>query len=187
MPNKDYYSILGVNKSATSDEIKTAYRDKARVLHPDMNREKDKAEAEENFKQMSEAYQVLIDKDKRKMYDLLGKGSEDISQVFWGSEGFSWEQFTHFEDLQDIIGVVVENIINKYFGTQTGSIFNELLRATGVIRDTMVKNKTKYEKGKKTKKCKVCNGEGVIYKPLFNMIMIQQKCEACNGSGRINK
>ena len=70
MEYKDYYKILGVSKSATQDEIKKAYRKLAVKYHPDKN-EGDKA-SEEKFKEISEAYEVLGDPEKRKKYDELG-------------------------------------------------------------------------------------------------------------------
>ena len=66
---KDYYQILGVKKDATLDDIKKAYRKLAREHHPDMVKESDKEAAEKRFKEINEAYQVLRDPQKRKMYD----------------------------------------------------------------------------------------------------------------------
>lgn len=69
---QDYYETLGVNRNASEKEIKTAYRKLARKWHPDLHTEKDKAGAEEKFKQINEAYEVLGDPEKRSKYDRLG-------------------------------------------------------------------------------------------------------------------
>ena len=71
MAEKDYYEILGVKKTATEEEIKKAYRNLAKKHHPDKN--KGNKEAENKFKEISEAYAVLSDKEKREQYDRLGR------------------------------------------------------------------------------------------------------------------
>ncbi len=73
----DYYEILGVTRNATEKEIKTAYRKLARKWHPDLHTGKDKEEAEEKFKQINEAYEVLSDSEKRAKYDMLGANWRD--------------------------------------------------------------------------------------------------------------
>ena len=70
MDKKDYYEVLGLKKGATEQEIKSAYRKKAKELHPDIN--KDDPKAEEKFKEVQEAYSVLGDENKKKMYDQFG-------------------------------------------------------------------------------------------------------------------
>ena len=74
---QDYYQTLGVGKNATEKEIKTAYRKLARKWHPDLHTDKDKAAAEEKFKQINEAYEVLNDTEKRSKYDRLGANWRD--------------------------------------------------------------------------------------------------------------
>ena len=71
MAKRDYYDVLGINKSASAAEIKKAYRKKAMKYHPDRNA--DDKEAEAKFKEVSEAYEVLSDKDKRQKYDQFGQ------------------------------------------------------------------------------------------------------------------
>ena len=81
MNEKDYYAILGVSESASTDEIRKAFQQLARKLHPDVNKEPG---AEERFKEVSEAYAVLSDEDKRRRYDAMRSGAS-----FGGSYGGS--------------------------------------------------------------------------------------------------
>jgi len=95
---RDYYETLGVTKDANSEEIKRAYRKLARQHHPDVSQE-EKTVAEEKFKEISEAYEILSDDEKRKIYDQYGHAG--VKNQFSGG-GFSWDDFTHFDDLRDI-------------------------------------------------------------------------------------
>ena len=106
---KDYYEVLGVQRTATADEIRKAYRKLARKYHPDVNKNKD---AEERFKELSEAYDVLGDASKRKRYDTLGadfrNGQEFTPPPGWnggrqdfrsrGARGFSPEDMGNFSE-----------------------------------------------------------------------------------------
>ncbi|MDD4222634.1 MAG: DnaJ domain-containing protein, partial [Candidatus Methanomethylophilus sp.] len=88
---RDYYEVLGLSKDATPDEIKKAYRMLAKKYHPDVSTEpKDVAEAK--FKEISEAYEVLSDSQKRQLYDQYGHAGVD-SQFSGGH--FTWDDFTH--------------------------------------------------------------------------------------------
>src|SRR5688500_20325723 len=90
MAEKHYYEILGVKKTATESEIKKAYRDLAKKFHPDKN--KGNKEAENKFKEISEAYAVLSDKEKREQYDRLGREAFSGANPF-GAGGFVFSQF----------------------------------------------------------------------------------------------
>lgn len=95
---EDYYDVLGVDKDASEDEIKRAYRKKAKKYHPDKNPD-NAEEAREKFKEISEAYEVLADEGKRKRYDRYGKSG--VKDQF-GQGGFNWSDFSHRDDVEDI-------------------------------------------------------------------------------------
>ena len=85
MADKDYYAILGVDKNATDEEIKKAYRKMAKKWHPDAN-PNNRKEAEEKFKEVGEAYSTLSDPQKRRMYDQFGTAGANGS--YGGASGF---------------------------------------------------------------------------------------------------
>ncbi|MFA0778209.1 MAG: hypothetical protein PVTTEEND_001923, partial [Candidatus Fervidibacter sp.] len=112
---RDYYEILGVSRDATDKDIKQAYRRLVRQYHPDLN--PNKKEAEERFKEIQEAYEVLSDPEKRRLYDRFGHNWRtawqakqqgiDVESTPWvppTSEGFEWE----FSDWRDLFGSLRE-------------------------------------------------------------------------------
>ncbi len=135
---KDYYSILGISKQASSDEIKQAYRKLARKYHPDVN--PDNPEAEEKFKDVSEAYEILSDTNKRKQYDQFGQyyqqggfrpkanpytggspfgGSPFTADPGFGGFGGNTVDFTQFDDFQEFIDQLLGKVGTP--GSSTGA------------------------------------------------------------------
>ena len=190
---KDYYGILGVSKTATDDELKKAYRKLAKKYHPDANPD-NKEEAEKKFKEVNEAYEVLTDPQKRKMYDQFGTVDP---QGFAGGGPFSgggyysytssgWDDFGDFGDLGDIFssffggGFGGQRTSNKRNNNRPrkGEDLNFNLDITfeesfmGVEKDIII---TRQET------CNTCHGTGA--KPGTSPI----KCTVCGGTGRINQ
>jgi molecular chaperone DnaJ len=210
MPKKDYYDVLGVSKDASQDDIKRAYRKMALKHHPDRNKE-NKKEAEDKFKEISEAYEVLSDSQKRARYDQFGH--EGVRSDFGGG-GFGWQNFTHFEDLQDIFGSFggLDDIFES-FGMNTGfgggrrgrraqkgtSLQYELSislkeAATGCKKKIKITHQEACSKchgtgakaGSKKEKCPACQGRGKIsFSQGF--FSVSRLCERCQGEGEIIK
>ena len=201
MANKDYYSTLGVNKNASDDEIKSAYRQMAKKYHPDLNKT---PEAAEKFKEINEAYSVLSDKQKRANYDQFG--SADGPQGFGGGGGFSGfggEGFGGFEDIFNIFS----NFGGRGGARQTreeGDDININLTlsfleaAFGCEKEVQITRKerckdcdgTGAKSGSDYVTCSECNGSGrVTYtqQTLFGMTRTTGVCRNCNGKGKVVK
>lgn len=130
MEYKDYYSILGVGRNASEEEIKKAYRKLAKKYHPDHH--PDDKSAEEKFKEINEAYQVLSDPEKRRRYDQLGASYEQYKQHRGSPEGFDWTQWYSYGapsggsvrvevgDLDDIFGGGFSDFFTRIFGGMAG-------------------------------------------------------------------
>lgn len=193
MANKrDYYEVLGLSRNATADDIKKVYRNLALKYHPDRVGADKKKEAEEKFKEMSEAYEVLMDPNKRATYDQYGHAGVDNS--FKGSGGFDFRQdFHHFEDLQDW-GINLNDLLRGFgfSGDIFGGGFESAPRRGGPRRghDLEYKIEINFEDaafgGKKTiaipryEECEVCGGTGA--KPGSK----KEKCAACGGRGQVS-
>lgn len=194
---RDYYEVLGVNRSATLDEIKKAYRDLALKYHPDRN--PGNKEAEEKFKEVTEAYEVLSDPEKRRTYDQFGHAG-------FGPQGFDWRQdFGRVRmDFSDIFGDFFSDFFSDIFGSQDAGRENRgedvEMRISIPLRDAVTGtertiNVSIYEKcsvcdgtgsrGKKSAiECLQCHGRGkVVYQQGF--ISIQQTCPRCKGQGTV--
>ena len=190
---RDYYEVLGVNKNATDDELKKAYRKLAKKYHPDANPD-NKAEAETKFKEVNEAYETLSDPQKRKMYDQFGpdgpQGFNGAGGPFGGQNGYysytssGFDGFGDFGDLGDIFS----SFFGGGFGTRTnsrrqngprkGADLNLHIDITfeqafsGVEKEIIIT---------RNEECNVCHGSGA--RPGTSVT----KCPTCNGTGQIRQ
>ncbi len=204
---RDYYEVLGVDKSASDDDLKKAYRKAAKKYHPDLN--PGNAEAEKKFKEVNEAYEVLSDKEKRSRYDQFGHAGVDPNfGAGGGGYGGYGGGFGDFGDLGDIF--------NSFFGGGFGGggrrsnpnaprrgkdaaasvtiSFEEAAKGCKkTVKVTKIDNCTECdgtgaEKGTTAKTCPVCHGTGQVaatQRTPFGVIQTQQVCNNCHGSGKI--
>ncbi|MDR1819605.1 MAG: molecular chaperone DnaJ [Methanobrevibacter sp.] len=207
---RDYYDVLGVDKSADEKKIKKAYRKLAMKYHPDKAEENEKEGFTEKFKEISEAYAVLSDEEKKQRYDQFGHSGmdgfsqedifrninfEDIFQGFGGGQGFGG-----FGDIfSEIFGGG-----SRRTGPQRGSdLYSEINitleeASTGVEKEIRVRhdevcsvcNGSGAEPGSDVETCEVCGGTGQerhIRNGLFGQQIVMSPCRACHGTGKIIK
>jgi molecular chaperone DnaJ len=207
MAKRDYYNILGVDRGATQDEIKKAYRKRALEYHPDRN--PGNKEAEEKFKEAAEAYEVLGDTNKRSRYDQFGHE---------GIRGTDFRPFTNVNDIFTTFGDIFSggfggSIFDDMFGSQgrqrrgssTGAPGSDLkirLKLTLEEIATGVEKKLKVKKWKTCETCKgsgakspharvtcpVCSGTGElrqVSRSVFGQFVNITTCQNCNGEGKV--
>ena len=192
---KNYYDILGINKNASQDEIKKAYRKLSKEYHPDRKArasEEEKQEAEAKFKEVNEAYSVLSDEEKKNMYDTYGTvDPNDIGAGFDPFNGF--DPFSGFNPFGDMRGMHKQNIKGDDLHVTVEVDFEDLFN--GVTKKVKVKQKVRCKHCNGTGStsgvsdvCPHCQGSGNIMKTYRqgNMIMSQSMpCPHCNGTGEI--
>lgn len=204
MAKKDFYEILGVSKTATDAEIKSAFRKKAKEYHPD-NKETGNAE---KFKEVSEAYGVLSDANKRRQYDQFGSAAFENNgggfQGFGGFEGFGGG-FSGF-DFEDInLGDIFETMMGGGRRSKTSSrpqkgadvlahinlSFEEAVfgcEKSFSIDINEVCDECNGKGGKNPKECPNCHGRGTVVREqrsILGIIQTQTTCPNCNGTGEI--
>ncbi len=199
MSKRDYYEVLGVGRSATPEELKKAYRGLARKLHPDVN--KDDPKAEEKFKEVSEAYEVLSDEQRRANYDRFGH--DDPMQGAGGGAGgfggFSGQDFGGFNDIFDMFfggggggrsrgpqrGADLEYQLTIDFKDAAFGLKKEIEIPRTETCD--VCTGTGAKPGTKVETCATCHGSGMqeVYTntPLGRMVN-RRTCPTCRGSGK---
>ncbi len=205
---RDYYEVLGVDKSVSDDELKKAYRKAAKKYHPDLH--PGDAEAEKNFKEVNEAYEVLSDKEKKARYDQFGHAGVDPNFGAgggYGGGGFGGG-FGDFGDLGDIFGSIFgggfggggrqRNPNAPRRGNDTAATVNLSFEeaAKGCKKTVKVTkidnckecNGSGAEKGTEAKTCPVCHGSGQVastQRTPFGVMQTQRVCDNCHGSGKI--
>lgn len=199
MANKDYYASLGVNKTATDDELKTAYRNLAKRYHPDIN---NTPEAAEKFKEINEAYSVLSDNQKRANYDQFGSADGPQFSGGHGFSGFDGEGFGGFEDIfnifgnfggrtnrtvreegEDIVANMSISFTDAAFGCEKEITVNRKERCNS-CSGTGAKSDSDFVT------CNECNGSGKVQytqQTLFGMTRTVGICRNCNGKGKVVK
>lgn len=179
---RDYYEVLGVSKTATADEIKSAYRKKAKESHPDLN--KDDPHAEEKFKEVQEAYSVLSDESKRKMYDQFGHAGVGGAA---GGNPYAGGGYTNFNTTDFDFGDIFDSFFGGGFSgfSSFGGGRNSGPRATRGS-DVLMQMDLDFEEAiygceKKfnldvIEECDECNGHGGFD---------QERCSTCGGTGTV--
>jgi molecular chaperone DnaJ len=185
---RDYYETLGVSRDASDADLKKAYRQLAMQHHPDRN--PGNKEAEERFKELSEAYAVLSDPDKRAQYDRFGTVSpgagfgdvgfgslfEDIFDNFFGAGGPRRSRAMRGEDLQYELKVSLEDAAN---GLET-TLQIPRLEACDACRGTGS------EPGTKRTTCEACGGRGEV-RMAHGFLTVARTCPKCRGEGQVNR
>ncbi len=207
---RDYYEVLGVDKKASAEEIKKAYRKKAIQYHPDKN-PGDK-EAEEKFKEAAEAYEVLSDPQKRQRYDQFGFAGMSGAGGFSGGDFSMQDIFSQFGDLFESWGMGGGSFSSFFSGggsrggqrVRRGTDLRVKVRLTLEEINSGVEKKIKVKKlveckhchgtgsadGSSGETCPTCKGTGRVVRTqrgIFGMMQVQEACPTCHGEGKIIK
>ncbi len=201
MADEDYYTLLGVDKSASADDIKRAFRKAAMECHPDLH--PGDTDAEQKFKKINEAYEVLKDDQKRAAYDRYGKaafeGGMGGGNPFGGGFGFN------AEDLSDVFSSIFSDFMgggatsskNRTRGSDLSYHLSLTLEEAfkGCEKEIQVKTTEPCEAchgfgtsdGKEAPVCETCHGSGKVRRSQGGFLVFETVCPTCHGEGRVIK
>lgn len=206
---RDYYEVLGVSKSASADEIKSAFRKKAKQYHPDLN--KDDPNAAEKFKEAQEAYEVLSDESKRKMYDQYGHTAVNNSYAGGGSDfgEFDASGFDFGDIFDSFFGGSASNFggFSSFAGSSSSSRATRgsdvLMRMNLDFEEAIFGTEKKFnldvvedceechgKGGFDPEICETCHGTGTVTsqrQTILGSFLSKGPCPDCNGKGKIYK
>ena len=197
MAKRDFYEVLGVSKSASQDEIKSSYRKLAKKYHPDLNKEEG---AEEKFKEVQEAYDVLSDENKRAQYDQFGHAAFDQNAGFGGG-GFSGFQDV---DLGDIFGSFFGGGARRSSQRRGPTRGSDTLMQVRISFMDAINGKTIVVPVTYDETCSSCSGSGAenssdivtcsecrgsgtvnaVQQTIFGTVQTQRTCPKCQGTGK---
>ena len=198
MSKRDFYEVLGVQRRANADELKAAYRKKAKELHPDRN--PDDAKADQKFKELNEAYDVLKDEQKRAAYDQYGHQAFEGPGGGAGGRGFDFS--TSFTD-------VFDDLFGEFMGGRRGGGQNRAVRGSDLRYNMEISLEDAFagktatiripgsvacdacsgsgaEAGSKPQACPTCSGVGKV-RAQQGFFTIERTCPTCQGLGRVVK
>ena len=198
---KDPYELLGVSKNASADDIKRAFRRKAKQYHPDLQPEEKKTNAEEKFRKINEAYEILSDPNKRERFDRFGWAGVDSNVGFESGSGFDFDDMFGFGDIfSSFFGGSSRRRGGRRRARRVGSNIEQVLNLEfeeavfGIEKDIKVKRRVPCgecggsgaEPGSSPDTCPNCRGSGQVVQSTRTAFGIMQQigvCSNCNGKG----